>query len=74
MGLTLATFSGEGKNARWGNQSPDALQCADGFVRRFVIEFTMNGGTITCEYERSTPTLEKEIGECVEWYNTYLSK
>ncbi len=31
-------------------------------------------GTITCEYERSSPTLEKEIGECVEWYNTYLSK
>jgi sugar phosphate isomerase/epimerase len=31
-------------------------------------------GTITCEYERLSPTLEKEIGECVEWYNTYLSK
>ncbi len=31
-------------------------------------------GTITCEYERMSPTLEKEIGECVEWYDTYLSK
>ena len=31
-------------------------------------------GTITCEYERMSPTLEKEIGECVAWYNTYLGK
>ena len=31
-------------------------------------------GTITCEYERMSPKLEKEIGECVEWYNTYFSK
>ena len=31
-------------------------------------------GTITCEYERSSPTLEKEVGECVEWYNSYLGK
>ena len=31
-------------------------------------------GTITCEYERESPTLEKDIGECVEWYNAYFSK
>jgi sugar phosphate isomerase/epimerase len=31
-------------------------------------------GTITCEYERMSPTLEKEIGECVVWYNAYFSK
>ena len=30
-------------------------------------------GTITCEYERPSPTLEKDVGECVKWYNTYLS-
>jgi sugar phosphate isomerase/epimerase len=31
-------------------------------------------GTITCEYERSSPTLEKDIAECVVWYNAYFSK
>jgi sugar phosphate isomerase/epimerase len=31
-------------------------------------------GTITCEYERVTPTLEEEIGECVKWWNTYFKK
>jgi sugar phosphate isomerase/epimerase len=31
-------------------------------------------GTITCEYERVTPNLEKEVGECVKWYNAYFSK
>jgi len=31
-------------------------------------------GTITCEYERMSPNLEKEIGECVKWYNGYFSK
>jgi len=31
-------------------------------------------GTITCEYERESPTLEKDVGACVEWYNAYLSK
>jgi sugar phosphate isomerase/epimerase len=31
-------------------------------------------GTITCEYERMSPDLEKEIGECVEWYNGHFSK
>jgi len=30
-------------------------------------------GTITCEYELMSPTLEKEIGECVEWYNAHFS-
>jgi sugar phosphate isomerase/epimerase len=31
-------------------------------------------GTITCEYEHMSPTLEKEIGECAQWYNAYFSK
>ena len=31
-------------------------------------------GTITCEYERLSPKLEEEIGECVKWYNAYFSK
>jgi len=31
-------------------------------------------GTITCEYERLSPNLEKEIAECVTWYNTYFQK
>ena len=31
-------------------------------------------GTITCEYERMSPNLEKEIGECVKWYNAYFRK
>jgi sugar phosphate isomerase/epimerase len=31
-------------------------------------------GTITCEYERVTPTLEAEIAECVKWYNDYFKK
>jgi sugar phosphate isomerase/epimerase len=31
-------------------------------------------GTITCEYERVTPTLEQDIGECVKWYNDYFKK
>jgi sugar phosphate isomerase/epimerase len=31
-------------------------------------------GTITCEYERMSPNLEKEIGECVTWYNAYFKK
>jgi sugar phosphate isomerase/epimerase len=31
-------------------------------------------GTITCEYERVTPTLEQEVGECVKWYKAYFSK
>ena len=31
-------------------------------------------GTLTCEYERQSPTLEKEIGECVTWYNAYFKK
>jgi sugar phosphate isomerase/epimerase len=30
--------------------------------------------TITCEYERVTPTLEQEVGECVKWYKAYFSK
>ena len=32
------------------------------------------GGTITCEYERMSPNLEREIGECVKWYNAYFRK
>jgi sugar phosphate isomerase/epimerase len=31
-------------------------------------------GTITCEYERLSPTLDKEVGECVQWYNAYFGK
>jgi sugar phosphate isomerase/epimerase len=31
-------------------------------------------GTITCEYERLSPNLEKEIGECVTWYDAYFKK
>ena len=31
-------------------------------------------GTITCEYERVTPTLEQDVAECVKWYNAYFSK
>jgi hypothetical protein len=31
-------------------------------------------GTITCEYERLSPNLEKEIGECFTWYNDYFKK
>jgi sugar phosphate isomerase/epimerase len=31
-------------------------------------------GTITCEYERVTPTLENDIAECVKWYNDYFKK
>jgi sugar phosphate isomerase/epimerase len=31
-------------------------------------------GTITCEYERVTPTLESDIAECVKWYNDYFNK
>jgi sugar phosphate isomerase/epimerase len=31
-------------------------------------------GTITCEYERMSPNLEAEVGECVKWYNAYFSK
>jgi sugar phosphate isomerase/epimerase len=31
-------------------------------------------GTITCEYERKTPTLEAEIAECVKWWNDYFKK
>jgi sugar phosphate isomerase/epimerase len=31
-------------------------------------------GTITCEYERLSPTTEKEAGECVAWYNAYFAK
>ncbi|HYV38907.1 MAG TPA: TIM barrel protein [Gemmataceae bacterium] len=31
-------------------------------------------GTITCEYERVTPTLEEDIAECVKWYNAYFAK
>ena len=31
-------------------------------------------GTITCEYERLSPTLENEIAECIKWYNEYFKK
>jgi sugar phosphate isomerase/epimerase len=31
-------------------------------------------GTITCEYERVTPTLEQDIAECVKWYHDYFKK
>jgi sugar phosphate isomerase/epimerase len=31
-------------------------------------------GTITCEYERVTPTLESDIAECVKWWNDYFKK
>ena len=31
-------------------------------------------GTITCEYERVTPTLERTLAECVKWYNDYFKK
>jgi sugar phosphate isomerase/epimerase len=31
-------------------------------------------GTVTCEYERMSPKLEEEIGECMKWWNDYFKK
>ena len=28
-------------------------------------------GYVTCEYEHMSPTLEKEVGECVAWFRKY---
>ncbi len=28
-------------------------------------------GYVTCEYEHMSPTLEKEVGECAEWFRKY---
>ena len=31
-------------------------------------------GTITLEYERVSPELQKEVGECAQWYKNYFAK
>jgi sugar phosphate isomerase/epimerase len=52
----------------FGKGASDLAKVLDELKRQ---KFT---GTVTCEYERVTPTLEEEIGECMKWWNDYFSK
>jgi sugar phosphate isomerase/epimerase len=57
-----------GKIVPFGQGASELAKVMDEFKRQ---KFS---GTITCEYERVTPTLEQDIAECVKWYHDYFKK
>jgi sugar phosphate isomerase/epimerase len=66
--VEMSKIGADGKIVPFGQGASELGKVLDELKRQ---KFS---GTITCEYERVTPTLEQDIGECVKWYNDYFKK